>query len=119
MPHSEGPAIPEARREDARPSIRARRYRVRLPLELAGERCWSCDVSSTGVLFEKPGTARSYVPGDTLELVLLLPDPPYREPVRFHALGRVVRVETAGGVELVAVATSVLRFVAASSLVAS
>src|ERR671924_2052830 len=69
---------------------RAQRFRMTLPVELKGGTAMTRDLSTCGVFFE---TAQTFVPGQSLQLTLVLEHVDPGCQVRLQCQGRVVRVE--------------------------
>jgi hypothetical protein len=69
---------------------RAQRFRVALPVELKGGMAITRDLSACGVFFE---TLLTFVPGEYLQLTLVLEHIALGHQVRLQCQGRVVRVE--------------------------
>ena len=94
-----GPEISE-RRQSAR-------FRIAIPVEFERGRAITGDMSLSGVFFE---TDQTLVPGEVVNMVMVLERASSRCPVRLECEGRVVRVTPLDRKNGVAVAISTYKF---------
>jgi len=83
------------------------RYRMAIPVEFDKGRAITGDMSLSGVFFE---TDQTMVPGEVVNLVMVLERASSRHPVRLECEGRVVRVTPLDQKTGVAVAFSSYKF---------